>query len=87
MAVRLSDVKIQRGVRVGSEIQTRGTGPLRELLEVLDRTTQNHFWSEREPPAPVLVKLYYEMQDYVDEIDRFAERIERYIQELERREG
>jgi hypothetical protein len=87
MAVRLSDVKIQRGISVGSEIQTRGTEPLRDLLDVLDETMQWYFWSMRVPSSSRLEKLYYQMQEYVDEIDRFAERIERYIQEMERREG
>ena len=85
--MRLSDIKIERGIRVGSEIQVRGTGPLRELLEILDDTTQGHFWNQHEAPASRLVKLYNQIQDYMDEIDRFAERLDRYIQELERGGG
>lgn len=85
--MRLSDIKIEKGISVGSEIQVRATGPLRELLEMLDETTQGHFWNHHGAPASRLVKLYDQIQDYMDEIDRFAERLDRYIQELERKGG
>ena len=86
-AVRLSDVKIEKGINIGSEIQVRCTGPLRELLEVLDETTQERFWNQHRVQDLRIVKLYNEIKDYMDEIDLFAERLDRYIHELERKGG